>query len=85
MAAFGHDIEWVSQRLFIPASLIAFVSGVWLVVDSDFYGFGDDWIVIGLLLYATTFLAGSSLPRAGVGAGREAGGRGLARGASADH
>ena len=58
MASFGHDIEWVAQRVFTPASLLAFVTGVWLVVDSDFYGFGDDWIVIGLLLYATTFLAG---------------------------
>ena len=58
MAAFGHDIDWVAKRVFIPASLIAFVSGVWLVVDSDFYGFRDDWIVVGLLLYATTFLAG---------------------------
>jgi hypothetical protein len=29
-----------------------------MVVDSDFYGFGDDWIVIALALYATTFLAG---------------------------
>jgi uncharacterized membrane protein len=58
MAAFGTDIDWVAHRVFIPASLIAFVTGVWLVVDSDFYGFGDDWIVIGLLLYATTFLAG---------------------------
>ena len=29
-----------------------------LVIESDFYGFGDDWIVIALVLYATTFLAG---------------------------
>ena len=58
MAAFGHDIDWVAKRVFIPSSLIAFVSGVWMVVDSDFWGFGDDWIVIGLLLYAVTFLAG---------------------------
>ena len=28
------------------------------MIESDFYGFGDDWIVIGLALYATTFLAG---------------------------
>jgi hypothetical protein len=28
------------------------------VIESDFYGFGDDWIVIGLALYAATFLAG---------------------------
>lgn len=41
-----------------PSSLLAFLSGVLLVVDSDFYGFGDDWIVIALVLYATTFLAG---------------------------
>ena len=58
MATFGHDVEWIANRTFIPASLLAFVSGVLLVVDSDFYGFGDDWIVIALALYATTFLAG---------------------------
>ncbi len=54
----GEDIEWIANRVFIPASLLAFVSGLLLVIDSDFYGFGDDWIVIGLALYATTFLAG---------------------------
>jgi uncharacterized membrane protein len=58
MATLGADIEWIGQRTFIPASLIGFLSGILLVVDSDFYGFGDDWIVISLVLYATTFLAG---------------------------
>jgi uncharacterized membrane protein len=58
MAALGEDIEWIANRVFIPASLLAFVSGVLLVVESDFYGFGDDWIVMGLVLYATTFFAG---------------------------
>ena len=58
MATLGEDIEWIAQRVFIPGSLLAFVSGVLLVVESDFYGFGDDWIVIGLGLYATTFFAG---------------------------
>jgi uncharacterized membrane protein len=59
MAEFGHDIEWIATRVFIPASLLAVVSGVWMVIDSDFWGFGDDWIVIGLILFATTFLAGA--------------------------
>jgi uncharacterized membrane protein len=59
MAEFGHDVEWISTRFFIPASLLAVVSGVWMVIDSDFWGFGDDWIVIGLILFATTFLAGA--------------------------
>ena len=54
----GEDIEWIAQRVFIPSSLLAFVSGVLLVIESDFYGFGDDWIVIALVLYATTFLTG---------------------------
>ena len=57
-ATFGEDVKWIADRVFVPGSLLAFVSGVLLVVDSDFYGFGDDWIVIGLALYATTFLAG---------------------------
>ncbi len=59
MGTLGEDIEWIAQRVFIPGSLLAFVSGVLLVVESDFYGFGDDWIVIGLALYATTFFAGA--------------------------
>ncbi len=58
MASLGHDIEWIANRTFIPASLLAVVSGILLTIESDFYGFGDDWIVIGLALYATTFLAG---------------------------
>jgi uncharacterized membrane protein len=53
-----RDVEWIANRVFVPASLLAFASGVLLVLDSDFYGFGDDWIVIALALYATTFLAG---------------------------
>jgi uncharacterized membrane protein len=61
MAEFGQDVEWISTRVFIPASLLAFVSGILLVIESDFWGFGDDWIVIGLILYAITFLAGALL------------------------
>jgi uncharacterized membrane protein len=59
MAEFGQDIEWISTRVFIPASLLAVVSGVWMVIDSEFWGFGDDWIVIGIILFAITFLAGA--------------------------
>jgi uncharacterized membrane protein len=55
----GRDVEWVATRVLVPASLLAFVSGVLLVIDSDFIGFGDDWIVIGLVLFAGTFLAGA--------------------------
>jgi uncharacterized membrane protein len=58
MAALGEDIEWIANRVFIPASLIAFVSGLLLVWELPFYEITTDWIVLALLLYATTFLAG---------------------------
>lgn len=58
LGTLGEDIEWIANRVFIPGSLLAFLSGVLLVVESDAYGFGDDWIVIALALYATTFFAG---------------------------
>jgi uncharacterized membrane protein len=59
IADFGHDVEWVANRTLLPSSALAFVSGLWLVIDSDFWGFGEDWIVIGLILFAITFLAGA--------------------------
>ena len=58
VAAVGEDIEFIALRTFLPASLLAFLTGVLMVLDADFYGFGDDWIVIALVLYATTFFAG---------------------------
>jgi uncharacterized membrane protein len=59
MAEFGQDVEWVGNRVFIPAAALAVISGILLVIESEFWGFGDDWIVIGLILFAITFLAGS--------------------------
>jgi uncharacterized membrane protein len=55
----GQDIEWIGNRVLVPSSALAVVSGVWLVIDSDVWGFGDDWIVIGIILFAITFLAGT--------------------------
>jgi uncharacterized membrane protein len=59
LADLGADIEWIGQRVLIPSSLLAVVSGVLLVIDSEVWGFGDDWIVIGIVLFAITFLAGA--------------------------
>ena len=76
MAALGEDIEWIANRVFIPASLLAFLSGVLLVIESDFYGFGDDWIVIATRPLCDDLPRRASVPRAGIGSDREAhGGR----------
>jgi uncharacterized membrane protein len=59
LADVGGDIEWIGQRVLIPSSALAVVTGVLLVIDSDFIGFGDDWILLGIILFAITFLAGA--------------------------
>src|SRR5918999_4860602 len=57
-AAFGRDIEWIGTRVFAPSSLLAFVTGILLVADSDFYEITFGWILLSLLLYVVTFLTG---------------------------
>ena len=58
IAAFAGDIEWVGSRVLTVASLVTFLAGISLVLESDVWGFGDDWIVIALALFAVTFVAG---------------------------
>jgi uncharacterized membrane protein len=60
LATLGQDIEWIANRGLHPFLAPRLPERSPALVQSDFYGFGDDWIVIGLTLYATTFLAGSS-------------------------
>jgi uncharacterized membrane protein len=59
LAEFAGNVEWAGSRVLVPASLGAFLSGLGLVWESEFWGFGDDWIVIGLILFAITFVAGA--------------------------
>jgi uncharacterized membrane protein len=58
--ALGGDVEWISNRLIVPASLLAVLSGVLMVIDAEFWSFGADWIVIGLVLFGITSVAGAS-------------------------
>jgi uncharacterized membrane protein len=64
---FAGDVEWIGSRILTAFSAGAFLTGVTLVVNASFWGFGDDWIVIGLILFAVTFLAGAAFfgPEAG--------------------
>jgi uncharacterized membrane protein len=59
LANVASDAEWVGLRILVPVSLLTFLLGVWLVIEGDGIGFGDDWILIGLVLFAVTFLAGA--------------------------
>jgi uncharacterized membrane protein len=60
LANVASDIEWIGSRILVPVSLLTFLLGLWLVIEGDGIGFGDDWIVIGLVLFALTFLAGAA-------------------------
>jgi uncharacterized membrane protein len=59
LAEFGGDVERIGNRTLVSASLIALLSGFALVWEADFWTIGEDWIVIGLVLFAVTFLAGA--------------------------
>jgi uncharacterized membrane protein len=58
-AAFLVDVEWIANRFLTTSSALAFASGVFMVVDGP-WSFGDDWIVIGLVLFGITFVAGTA-------------------------
>ena len=60
LAAFGGDVEWIGSRILTTAAATALLSGLAMVWDSDFWTFGDDWIVIALVLFAITFVAGTA-------------------------
>ena len=59
LAEFAGNVEWVGSRFLTSASLVALLSGLGLVWESEFWGFGDDWIVIGFILFGITFLSGA--------------------------
>lgn len=58
LADFAHDLEWIGFRALMPASGLAFLAGLGLVWNATFWTIGDDWIVIGLVLFGVTFLTG---------------------------
>ena len=58
LVAFARDLEWIGFRVMMPFSALAFLAGLALVWNAAFWTIGDDWIVIGLVLFGLTFLAG---------------------------
>ena len=59
VAYFAGDVERIGNRVLVPSALVAVLAGFGMVWESDFWTIGDDWIVIGLILFAITFLAGT--------------------------
>jgi uncharacterized membrane protein len=57
MAVFAKSVEWVGNRIFMPASLALLVLGFLMIHDGD-WSYSSLWIVIALAGFAVTFLTG---------------------------
>lgn len=52
---FARNVAWTVMRVFLPASILAFVSGVGLVETAG-WDWGEPFIVFGLVLWAAVSL-----------------------------
>ena len=57
MAVFAKNVEWVGNRIFVPASLALLVLGFLMIHDGN-WSYSSLWIVIALGGFAVTFLTG---------------------------
>ena len=56
-AGLTADAEWMSLRVFMPASLLLLVVGIWAAVEGD-WDFGAAWISIGFAAFLFSFFLG---------------------------
>ena len=71
VARFVRTLPVLGPAVLAPATIAVVGFGVWLVLDSDAWSFGQTWIVIALVLFAIAFLGGAAFQsRAALGAER---------------
>ena len=58
LAAFASDVEFIGQRLFTSASLVALLLGIWMVIIGP-WSFGMTWILFALLVFGGSFFHGA--------------------------
>ena len=58
IATFASDVEWIGQRVFVPASVTLIVFAIGLMFEGN-WGWGEFWIVIALVIYVASFAAGA--------------------------
>jgi uncharacterized membrane protein len=72
-ARFLAGLRRIGPVLLAPAPVVLVAFGVWLVADSDAWGFGQLWVQLGLGLFAAAFAVGAAhQARAALGAERSA-------------
>src|SRR4051794_13489047 len=53
----AQQAAFMGEKVFAPAGLITFLAGIAMMINTD-WGWGQFWIVVGLVGYATTFVVG---------------------------
>lgn len=66
LATIARQATFVGEKLFAPASGIVLLMGIVMVINSPEIGFGDTWVIIGLVGFAISFVTGIAVlaPRA---------------------
>ena len=59
VARFVRSLRVLGPAVLAPATIAVLGFGVWLVLDSASWGFGQTWIVVALALFAAAFLTGA--------------------------
>jgi uncharacterized membrane protein len=73
IASFVGHLRVIGPLVFTPAVVAVLGLGIWLVLDSDAWGFGQTWVWLALALFAAAFLVGAVFQsRTAIGAGRAA-------------
>lgn len=57
MAVFAGRATRLSERLFVPASLLVLLAGIGLMLEGN-WDWGDLWIVFSLVVFAASFVSG---------------------------
>jgi uncharacterized membrane protein len=57
MAEFAKDIGSLTERMFVPASLLVILAGVGLMIEGN-WDWGQLWVVFALVTFAASFLVG---------------------------
>jgi hypothetical protein len=53
LLAFSDDMEWIGKNVLTPAALVVLACGLGMVIDV--WGFGEDWVIAALTMYAIAF------------------------------
>jgi len=66
IARIARQATFVGEKLFAPAGGIVLAMGIAMVINSPTIGFGDTWVIIGLVGFAISFVTGIAVlaPRA---------------------